>query len=58
MRSKTSNKKKMLECNYRCSILSTDFPTNCVTNTSVLITLENTNAEKIIAVLWTKMEKF
>jgi len=38
----------MVKCNHRCSILNTDFSTNCAPNyiKNILITLENTSAEK------------
>jgi len=39
----------MLKCNYRCSMLSTDFSTNCalnfIHNTDILITLGNMSAK-------------
>jgi len=39
----------MLECNYRCSMLSTEFPTNCasnfIQNTDILTTLGNMSDE-------------
>jgi len=46
VRSKTSNKKNMLKCNYRCSMLSTDYTTIVhLTSFNYLITLGNTSAE-------------